>query len=285
MRKARIFFIVGEVVFVALFIFSSVMAYRQYAERKRNAEVFDEVAKLIRTVKPAGQGGAQQDPTGAAYPGSDPNTDPETDPGSVSEQTAYETYRDVYAANSDFVGWICIDGTNINYPVMQTPNSHDFYLNHGFDKKNSKYGVPYVQENCIVGESDNCIIYGHHMKDGSMFADLCKYESESFYREHTTVGFDTLSGFFNYEIVCVFKTSAYSNDGLKYYQFVDAGNAEAFQDFIRSCKAVALYDTGVSAEYGDKLITLSTCEYSRNNGRMVVVAKRITPPVVDGSDA
>ena len=78
-----------------------------------------------------------------------------------------------------------------------------------------------------------------------------------------------------YEIVAVFKTVAYSEQGFKYYHFVHAESAEAFDEYIAQCKALALYDTGVTAEYGDQLITLSTCEYSRPNGRMVVVAKKI----------
>ena len=139
------------------------------------------------------------------------------------------------------------------------------------------YGVPYVQENCALDHSDNVVIYGHHMNNGSMFADLCKYESENFYREHTTIRFDTLSGFGEYEIVAVFKTVAYSEQGFKYYHFVNAADEDDFNAFISQCKALALYDTGVGAEYGDKLLTLSTCEYSRTNGRMVVVAKLITP--------
>ena len=116
------------------------------------------------------------------------------------------------------------------------------------------------------------------MNNGSMFADLCKYEREDFYREHTTIHFDTLSSLGEYEIVAAFKTVAYSEDGFKYYHFVNAEDENAFDAFISQCKALALYDTGVDAEYGDKLLTLSTCEYSRNNGRMVVVAKQITPP-------
>ena len=283
MRKSRIFFMIGAAAFAALFLFAGVMAYRQYADQKESSAAFSEVAELIRTAKPtlpdmtqAKTGGEADTETTA-----DSNTAPEATP----QQTAYETYQEVFAANSDFVGWISIDGTNINYPVMQTPNSPDFYLKRGFDKNYSNYGVPYVQENCLIGQSDNCVIYGHHMKDGSMFADLCKYESESFYREHPTIRFDTLAGFGEYEIVCVFKTAAYAEDGFKYYQFVDAENEEAFQAFMRSCQALALYDTGVSAEYGDKLITLSTCEYSRTNGRMVVVAKRVIPSSTEESDA
>ena len=128
-----------------------------------------------------------------------------------------------------------------------------------------------------MGISNNIVIYGHHMKNGSMFADLCKFESEDFYKEHKTFRFDTLGAYGEYEIVCVFKTSVYSADGFKYYHFVDAANAEEFNAYLSTCQALALYDTGVSAQYGDRLLTLSTCEYSRTNGRMVVVAKLITP--------
>ena len=262
---------VGAAAFAALFFFSGVMAYRQYVDQKESAAAFNEVAEMIRPDK-------QSDPDKT-------KTEVDAEPEAVSEQSAYEKYKDVYAENNDFVGWVAIDGTNINYPVMQTPGNPDFYLKRGFDKNYSDYGVPYVQENCRIGDSDNCIIYGHHMKDGSMFADLCKYESENFYNEHKIIHFDTLSEFCDYEIVCVFKTSAYSEDGFKYYHFVDAENAEAFQEFILTCKALALYDTGVSAEYGDKLITLSTCEYSRTNGRMVVVAKQVVSPPEDNGNA
>lgn len=278
MRKTRIFFMIGAAAFAALFLFAGVMAYRQYADQKESSAAFNEVAELIRMVEQTLPDKQQANNETAA------NSD--TDTEAALEQSAYETYKDVFAANSDFVGWISIDGTNINYPVMQTPGSPDFYLKRGFDKNYSDYGVPYVQENCLIGQSDNCVIYGHHMKDGSMFADLCKYESESFYREHPIIRFDTLAGFGEYEIVCVFKTAVYTEDGFKYYHFVDAENEEAFQAFIRSCQALALYDTGVSAEYGDKLITLSTCEYSRTNGRMVVVAKRVMmPSSTEESDA
>lgn len=195
-----------------------------------------------------------------------------------SEQTAFEKYAAVYEQNSDFVGWISIDGTNIDYPVMQTVDNPNYYLKRNFEKQYSDYGVPYVQENCDFEFSDNCVIYGHHMNNGTMFADLCKYADEDFYREHKTIRFDTLSGFGEYEIVAAFKTIAYSEQGFKYYHFTRADSAEDFDAYIAKCKELSFYDTGVSTEYGDKLITLSTCEYSRTNGRMVVVAKKIVSP-------
>ena len=247
---------IGAAVCAALFLFSGVMLFRQYADEKQSAEAFDNIAALVQDETP---------------PADEPQ---ETEPPQP-EQTAFEKYAAVYEQNSDFVGWISIDGTNIDYPVMQTINEPNYYLKRSFEKQYSDYGVPYVQENCDLALSDNCVIYGHHMNNGTMFADLCKYESEDFYQEHKVLRFDTLSGFGEYEIMAVFKTVAYSEQGFQYYHFVDAASAADFDAYIAKCKELALYDTGITAEYGDRLITLSTCEYSRQNGRMVVVAKKI----------
>lgn len=256
----------GAAGFAALFLFSGVMLARQMTDRKQSAEAFAQVASLIREPETA-------DPTQEA------ETEPTSEPAeeAVPVLTAFETYEAVYEQNPDFVGWLSIEGTAIDYPVMQSPGEPDFYLKHAFDKSYSAYGTPYVQADCMVGSSDNLILYSHHMKDGSMFAGLCDYENEDFYREHKIIRFDTLENFGEYEIVAVFKTVAYSAESFKYYHFINAESEEDFEDFITQCKELSLYDTGVSAEYGDKLITLSTCEYSRTNGRMVVVAKRIDP--------
>lgn len=203
------YLMIGAAVCAALFLFSGVMLYRQYADEKQSAEAFDNIAALVQDETP-------------------PADEPQKSELPQPEQTAFEKYAAVYEQNSDFVGWISIEGTNIDYPVMQTVDNPNYYLKHSFEKQYSDYGVPYVQENCDLGLSDNCVIYGHHMNNGSMFADLC--------------------------------------------------NETAFNEYISKCKELAFYDTGVTAEYGDRLITLSTCEYSRQNGRMVVVAKKIVSP-------
>ena len=113
------------------------------------------------------------------------------------------------------------------------------------------------------------------MKNGTMFSDLEKYADESFFSEHRYIRFDTLSDYGTYEIFAVFRTTAYSDNGFKYYNFVDAEDTEDFNSFVEKYKELSLYDTGVTAEYGDKLLTLSTCEYTRTNGRFVVVAKLV----------
>jgi sortase B len=113
---------------------------------------------------------------------------------------------ELYQQNGDLVGWISIADTNINYPVMQSVNEPNFYLKHGFDKEYSDYGCPYVQEDCDVQEpSDNLVIYGHHMSNGSMFAHLEKFKSKDFWSEHRMITFNTLTDKQEYEIVAVFR--------------------------------------------------------------------------------
>lgn len=192
-------------------------------------------------------------------------------------QSPLEKYQELFLKNNDMAGWISINGTNINYPVMYTPDRQDFYLKRNFEKGYSAYGVPYIAERCNPSEpSDNVIIYGHHMKNGSMFTDLMKYESKDFYNSQKVINFDSLTETARYEVIAVFKTTVYDSKGFKYYLFTDAETKEDFDAYVKKCKELSMYDTGATAEYGDKLITLSTCEYSRKNGRMVVVAKRIT---------
>ena len=184
-------------------------------------------------------------------------------------------YLSLFELNSDMVGWIRIDGTTINYPVMQS-EIQDYYLNHNFYKEYSVYGVPYVPSECDVNKpSDNIIIYGHHIKGGKMFSALDKYKNKSFYSKHKYINFNTLYECGLYEIIAVFKTTVYNETGFKYYTFTDAESEEEFDAYVTKCKKLSLYECYAEAEYGDKLITLSTCEYSQKNGRLIIVAKKI----------
>ena len=189
-------------------------------------------------------------------------------------QNADNKYAELYAQNSDFIGWLRIDGTGIDYPVMQSKDDPDFYLKHNFSKEYSRFGIPYMQANCNLS-SDNIIIYGHNIKSKSMFNELTKYKDKDFYIAHKYITFDTLNEHRTYAVIAVFKTVAYSDRGFQYYDFVNANTEEDFNAYIEKCEALSFYDTEVTAEYGDKLLTLSTCEYSQKNGRFVVVAKQI----------
>lgn len=184
-------------------------------------------------------------------------------------------FTELYERNSDLIGWLKIDGTRIDYPVMQNPQDAEYYLNHGFDKEETKNGLPFLDAQCRIDDSDILLIHGHHMKSGMMFADLMKYKQESFYKEHATIQFSTLYEQQEYEIVAVILSEVYrkSDDVFKYYQVEKVETPAEFDSYIENIKKLALYETGVTAEYSDKLIALSTCEYSTENGRLVVIAR------------
>lgn len=184
--------------------------------------------------------------------------------------------RELAKLNSDLVGWLQIDGTRIDYPVMQTPDDPEYYLKRDFDQRGSSHGTPFVGAGCDMADYDNLTIYGHNMKNGSMFAGLLEYQSEEFYKTHPTLRFDTLDETGEYAIIAVYKAQVYTNDpdAFQYYLFTKAADQAEFDEFIASVGERQLYDTGLTAEYGDKLVTLSTCEYSNENGRMVVIARK-----------
>lgn len=196
----------------------------------------------------------------------------------ASQSSVQPTSRNLYLENSDMVGLIQIEGTSIDYPVMQTPADPNYYLKHDFEKNYTDYGCLFVQADCDASTpSDNLIIYGHNMKDGSMFADLAKYRSKDFWQAHKTVWFDTALGSCAYEIFAVIHTTVQADaaDAFPFYRFVNAASPEDFADYVSVCQARALYDTGIFAEYGDKLLTLSTCDNITDSGRWLVIAKRI----------
>ena len=174
--------------------------------------------------------------------------------------------------------WLEIDGTNINYPIMQGEDN-DFYMTHDYKKEQSKRGSLFLDKDYDWSiPSSNLLIYGHNnTKDGSMFADLLKYKKKSFYVEHPTIKFTTDTEEADYEIIAAFLSRVYyksEKNVFRYYYFVNAENEEEYNDYVANSKEASLYNTGKTAKYGDQLITLSTCEYSQEDGRFVVVARK-----------
>jgi sortase B len=186
----------------------------------------------------------------------------------------------LYAQNPDIAGWLTIDGTGIDYPVMFTPEDGEYYLHRDFNGKADKNGSLFIQKDCDpFTPGTNIIIHGHNMKSGKMFAPLLKYMDKAYFNEHPAIRFDTLYQKGEYEILAVFLSKVYkkSDKVFKFYEFTQADGKDRFDDFIGNVKKLALYDTGVTAGFGDQLITLSTCEYTDENGRLVVVAKKVLP--------
>ena len=184
----------------------------------------------------------------------------------------------LHKENSDIIGWIEIENTNINYPVLQT-NNNDFYLTHNYKKEYSPSGSLFLDKNFDLDKpSSNYLIYGHRNKNGLMFEDLINYKDKNYYTEHPIINFTTLKEDSKYEIISVFLSRVYyknETNVFRYYFFVDAENEQEYNDYVSNCLKSSLYDIGKNAEYGEQLLTLSTCEYSQEDGRLVVVAKKI----------
>lgn len=189
------------------------------------------------------------------------------------------SYEPIQERNPDLFGWVYIEGTNINYPVMHTPNDPEYYLHRAFDKSNSKSGTPFLSASCFEG-CGNYIIYGHNMKNGKMFSALMKYKNREFYENHINISFDTATQAEKYEVIAAFYSQIYSENEknvFRYYEYTDLTDKAKFEEYIKQVKEAALYDTGKSAAYGDQLLTLSTCSYHlrSDDGRFVVVAKKV----------
>ena len=199
------------------------------------------------------------------------------DSGESKEYSLLSKYASLYNSNKKLIGWLKINDTNIDYPVMQC-DDNSFYLSHNFDSEEDKAGALFLDcGNNITSDDDNYIIYGHHLTSGRMFSSLGDYEKESFYEGHKYITFDTIYEEHTYQVMYAFRSRVYNDDDVvfKYYQFLRANSEEEFNSYMKEMNDLSFYDTGVTASYGDTLLTLSTCDYHENNGRFVVVAKRI----------
>ena len=235
------------ILLIVILAISSYFFIKEIAENKKENELFEELQEVVQ----------EEEKT-------------------TAQNQITDNLKSISKINTDIIGWIKIDGTNINYPVMQ---NGDFYLHRNVYKNYSSSGTPYLAEHCNLKTSDNLIIYGHHMKNNTMFSNLDNYKNYNYYKNHKYIKFYTLEDNKtienDYEIVFAFKTVAYSDKGFKYYNYTKFYDENDFNSFVEKCRNYEFYNTNVKVNYVDKLITLSTCEYSQKNGRMVIIAKKI----------
>lgn len=283
-KRAPVWYYALLILLVGVFAYCVWYLADYFIGSKQQAEVYDDLAALVEAARPTTPK-AEENPDGA---GSDATASgetegentPDTPPAPVEDQVNEDgillEYAPLYELNTDLAGWLSIDGTKINYPVMQTPDRTDYYLQRNFNREYSAWGCIYAGEVCdLDAPSDNITLYGHNMKDGSMFAGLNAYTEREFWQEHRYIRFDTLQEHHTYEIFAVFTTTASEGEGFAYNEFVEAYDEMEFDTFIAKCLSLSLYGTDIVPEYGDKIICLSTCEYSQTNGRLVVAAVRI----------
>lgn len=248
------------ILLIVILAISSYFIIKEFAENKKETDIYKNLQEVV--IEKSSNSSEN-----------DKNSNEENNEENINSKYDLENIAKI---NSDVIGWIKIEGTNINYPVMQ---NGDYYLHRNIYKNYSSHGTPYLAEYCNVKYSDNLIIYGHHMNDNSMFAQLDDYKKNSFYNKHKFIKFYS---YYNgqtiektYEIAIAFKTVVYSEEGFKYYNYTNFNDIQQLNEYLENCRNLEFYDTGVEVNYGDKLITLSTCEYSQKNGRMVIVAKQI----------
>lgn len=185
--------------------------------------------------------------------------------------------EELQKSNPDVIGWLEIEGTKVNYPVVQGEDN-DYYLTHDYNKKEASGGALFLDKAYeFTKPSSNLLIYGHRHEQGIMFEDLTKYQKESFYKQHPNIKFTTNNEESEYEIISVFLSRVYyksEKNVFRYYFFIDAQNEEEYNEYVKNCKSASLYDTGKTAKYGDQLMTLSTCSYHTEDGRLAVVARK-----------
>lgn len=209
-----------------------------------------------------------------------------------------ESARDLsalYARNSDLIGWLRIEGTKIDYPVMQTPGDPEYYLHIDFDKEYSDSGTPFLDADSVavprpitdsaatLDVTWNWLIYGHNMKFGTMFHDLLKYESQEFRKKHQTFTFDvyhpetgvTDSGEYEIFAVCCSRIRREDSNAFSYYRYAGRTDEEPFQEYVVGVRSESVYDTGIMPHFDDQLVTLSTCAYHASEGRFYIVGRRI----------
>ncbi len=246
--------------FLILFCAGAYMASSQLLREHREEAAFEE---LIERVEAQGE---------INYPEID---EPSLDAPGVTQQK-FTKYDALWEENHDLFGWVEIEGTKLNYPVMHTPQDPERYLHRAFDGSYAVSGVPFLDGGCFEG-CGNYILYGHHMKNGTMFATITDYKSEDFWREHPRIKFDTLTRPGEYEVMAAFYAQVLpeGSEGFKYYEYQDLTEEPSFREYVEGVTAAALYPTGVEAEFGDELLTLSTCSYHQDEGRFVIVAVRV----------
>lgn len=187
-----------------------------------------------------------------------------------------DRYKKLYEQNPHMAGWIQIEGTRIDYPVMLTPKEPEHYLHRAFDGSYSYSGIPFVGSGGM--DSDNVIVYGHNMKNGTMFSDLLMYADKRYWEQHPIIRFPSLYEDRSYEIIAAFYAKVHYRDEKNVFRYYNYGGdllRPEFEEYLKQIKQLALYDTGITSQYGDSLLTLSTCSYHVKNGRFVVVARKL----------
>lgn len=266
-RRRRILLLLSAATAVLGFGLFGVYAYQGQRNQRQNEKLGELIRSQARTEKMF----SQQENISMTV----------TLDGGRETPEVLEEYKSIYNQHKKLIGWLKFDDKDIGgeygMPVMQT-GDNEFFLSHDIELNSDRNGTIFMDTNCdVLKPSTNFILYGHHMKSGAMFGNLDRYAKEEYWKKYPYVEFDTIYEKGTYQIMYVFRSRVYSEEEIvfKYYQFTEALSDREFDSYMEEMAEMSLYQTGVSAEFGDQILTLSTCDYQETNGRFVVVAKRV----------
>lgn len=257
MRKRKISLTVLSFLLSAVLLLSGVMIWRELSDRQKDINNFDHLAELVTP--------EDSSPELSADSSGEASQEDENDAADDSPHA--RNLASLFAQNSECVGWVCIPDTEVDYPVMHTPENPQKYLRLNFYGEYSVSGVPFLDGRCST-TSDNLIIYGHNMKNGTMFGTLKQYTEQDYLLEHPSIEFETESGCVQYEVFAVAVVGKTDN----WYNVIEAGNEAAYEEQIAYIRRKALLTTETVPAYGRQLLTLSTCYGSGSDNRLIVIA-------------
>lgn len=232
-RKINIIFIL---LLSALLAVSAFMIVRELQAQQKEKKEFEELLEIIKSPDTT-------EPTETST-GTEPSTTETTVPEETKPEENKRNLAPLFEMNSECIGWIYIEGTNVNYPVMYTPNSPQKYLRKNFEGEYSQSGVPFLDARCSV-EGGTAIIYGHNMKNGTQFSDLKKYLDADFRNSHLTIELE-------------------KKDGIHFYTVVDVIRTDIYDEIYNKINS------------DDNTLILSTCYGSAKSGRLLIIAKEAT---------
>lgn len=274
-RFRKVMYVLAIFVCAIIFSLSAISEFQLQHSRKQEEDLIEEIQNRKQETIDSKE----------IEPPHETETSAETEPAeeTASEKKILEEYQSLYDENNDLYGWIKIEGTTIDYPVMYTPNDPNYYIDKNWKKEVCYNGVGtsvYVSGE-VTDESENIIIYGHNFNGAKMFGALGAYTDPEYYEEHKYIQFDTLYEKQTYEIIGVSKSVVYYYDkdvpknAYLFYDHIELDSEEEFMSYIEYVKQNSWYDIEESAQFGDQLITLCTCNYWTKNGRLLIVAKKI----------
>ena len=264
-KKSPWWYKVGILVFGAVFCVSAFMAVRDYLAAKKEADAFDSLSKLAAEYAEGKSAGEATDQEKAAEWAE-----------LLKEAAGYAALKN---ENPDYVGWIRIPDTRIDYPVVDRESDPEYYLHRAFDGSKSFGGTPFLGE--ASGVDTKClIIYGHNMKNGSIFGTLDSYKKADCWKEHPIIRFYVGGEPRTYEVFAAVETQVLyeDEDGFRYYRYDGDITEEEYDELVTWLRGHSDYDTEIVPEYEDQILMLSTCSYHTKNGRFVVAARRVAEP-------